>query len=188
MGGYREILRAQCLHIGDEESAARLDTFSATMLDALLASGFQFPSASSLYRSRPWLDVTCMNSMTRHFCFGGPRSRVRGARNIHRYIDASPVVCIEIYGILMDMFIAGKAHNFRLPASTLSGGFSGATYKVMAFLWPAWLTVGPEIGKLEAYLEDVRTITTDMGAERLVPDVENCFGAFCNDIGMAASP
>ena len=61
----------------------------------------------------------------------------------------------------------------------------GSTGKTAALLWQVWLLVGPQISSVRRFLSRVTSITTDQGAERLIPGIGDVLPAFYRYVGCS---
>jgi len=103
-------------------------------------------------------------------------------RSIHLYSDASPVVGVELQGMLIDVVLKnGEIVRRTLPGSQLSYGACGVASKGIAFLWAVFLTCGPERESLEYCMSKLVSATTDNGTEVnlvIIPDIMQQFYAW----------
>lgn len=53
-----------------------------------------------------------------------------------------------------------------------------ALSKTVALLWQIWLMVGPSFSRVRQFCDRVRSITTDMGVERLIAGQPDCLVEF----------
>lgn len=103
-------------------------------------------------------------------------------KSIHIYSDASPVVGVELQGMIIDIVLNdGGFHRVTLPGSTLAYGHTGTWDKGVALLWALWLVAGPEERDLVYVCSKVRSLTTDFGVEMHlleIPDITKAFIAW----------
>ena len=124
------------------------------------------PSRTSLRRSLARADLVSM-SITR---------RMVVAMNISS--DASPVVGVELQGMLVDVVLEDDSvTRLILPGSTLAYGHTGTVSKGLALLWAVWLIAGPETKELQWFCSHVRSLTTDFGVEMHLLDLPDMSAA-----------
>jgi len=100
-------------------------------------------------------------------------------RSINAFSDSSPVVGVELQGMICDVVKrSGAVRRVHLPCATLVYGQTDAMSKMMAFLWAAWLVFGPTEAHMLYFVEHLRCWTTDFGVERFSIDVPDCLSAF----------
>jgi len=139
----------------------------------------QDPSRATLIRARQKADIVSRLLERREFVGW---MREDAIRSIHLYSDASPVIGVELQGMLIDIVLkSGEIVRRVLPGSQLSYGMCGAISKSIAFLYAMWLTTGPEIANLRYAMSKMTSATTDNGVEVnliLTPDVLDAFYAW----------
>ena len=98
------------------------------------------------------------------------------------YSDASPVVGVEIQGMIIDVIFRDLTRErIILPGSTLAYGHAGTISKGVALVWAIWLVAGPEVGSLRHFCDHVISFTTDFGVEMHLlemPDIADAFVAW----------
>jgi hypothetical protein len=103
------------------------------------------------------------------------------------YTDASPVMGVEIQGLVVDLIFKDRAmERVVMPGGTLSYGRCGAMNKTAALLYSLWLLFGPDEEMLRRVLLLVRTITTDFGVEMGTVDSPDFLKAWFARLGGAA--
>ena len=99
-------------------------------------------------------------------------------RAINVYSDASPVVGVELQGMLVDIVLkSGEVERLILPGSTLAYGFTDTMSKGVALLWGIWLIAGPTAEDVTWFCYHVRSMTTDFGVEMHLLDVPDIVSA-----------
>ena len=136
-----------------------------TSANALMST---VPSASSwLLRSgRARLDMVAM-LVWRQFWL---HTLAAGADNNHVYLfcDASPKAGSEIFAATMDVYDGEEFRRWQLPCVALRPGMLDHVGKSLALVWHLFLVTGPNPEHVRAFCSKVRSITTDMGTERLI--------------------
>ena len=139
------------------------------------------PSVTSLRRTLARADVVGCN-LTRRLFKSGRKNGVVKAINV--YSDASPVVGVELQGMIIDVvFTNGHMERIILPGSTLAYGHTTTLDKGVALLQAIWLVAGPTLDDIQWFLSKVRSLTTDFGVEMHlldVPDISEAFIAWMN--------
>ena len=96
------------------------------------------------------------------------------APSIHVFCDASPLPRgQELFAASFDVVrgLRGDLIERRLfPLVRLSKRMLGASGKLAALLWMIHLIAGKDLYLFINFLSSIRSITTDMGVERLLPD------------------
>jgi len=137
------------------------------------------PSRATRMRGRQKADVVSMILERREFAGW---MREDAIESMHLYSDASPVIGVELQGMLLDVVLkSGEIVRRVLPGSQLSYGMCGAASKCIAFLWAMFLTCGPEVANLRYAMSKMVSVTTDNGVEVnliLTPDVLEAFYAW----------
>ena len=101
------------------------------------------------------------------------------------FADSSPQRRgLELFSASFDMFYDGSFQRRYFPFVNASLGFS-ANAKLCTLLWQIFLLVGPSFLALRAFCNQVRSIVTDMGAERLFTQASDILPQFCSMIGVA---
>ena len=150
------------------------------MLNALYADGFTHPGRNVLLRARVRLDFTAMLLSRRWFQSKCWQSQPR--RSIHLQVDASPITGREVFGMIWDVYCGESSWLLQLmPLVLLGYGYTTCLDKTMSLLFSMWLACGgDQFGVLEDLLLQVRSMTTDMGVESGIPDMENVLGGFAS--------
>jgi hypothetical protein len=144
----------------------------------------QDPSRASLQRARQKVDIVAMLLERREYRAAVVSGRLL-ALNI--YTDASPVMGVEIQGLVVDLIFKDRAmERVVMPGGTLSYGRCGAMNKTAALLYSLWLLFGPDEEMLRRVLLLVRTITTDFGVEMGTVDSPDFLKAWFARLGGAA--
>jgi hypothetical protein len=118
---------------------------------------------ATIDRQKARLDAVGMALDRREFAADMAVDAIAG---INIYSDASPVSGAELQGMVVDCCMRDKTvKQTVLPGSTLSYGHYDAIAKTVAFLWSAWLMVGPTREAMEYFLSKVVSLTTDFGIE-----------------------
>ena len=139
-----------------------------------------------LRKSRIRLDVACM--LVFRSCFASlPMKDV----SINIWIDASRQWrSRELLASSFDLVVAqgdGAPKFGRRLFPMLRVGIVSriAIGKCAALLWQIWLLVGPVFAHSRAFLQNVVSITTEQGTERLLADLLDLLPAFYKYIGAA---
>lgn len=134
------------------------------------------PSRGTLQRTLARADVVSMLITRRLF----RQWRKDGViKCISVYSDASPVVGVELQGMLIDVvFKDDTMIRMVLPGSTLAYGHTSTVDKGVALLWALWLVAGPTADDVLWICSKVRSLTTDFGVEMHLLDMPDISEAF----------
>ena len=89
----------------------------------------------------------------------------------------------ELLATVIETF-RGLCFSRRLaPVVSLSKDLLGVTGKTIALLWQIYLVAGPSFEGVRAYLNQVRSITTDMGCECHIADHKDFLLDFFEALG-----
>eukprot|EP00959_Pyramimonas_sp_CCMP1952_P220573 4611891-Pyramimonas_sp.AAC.1 len=101
----------------------------------------------------------------------------RISRNL--LIDASPQRRgLELHASSVDIWAGDRFIRKVMPCASLGKAFIDRAGKTIATLWQMFLAFGPSIEPLQLACMRVRSITTDQGAERLIPNMVGMIGDF----------
>ena len=104
------------------------------------------------------------------------------------YSDASPVVGVEIQGMVIDVIFHDKGfERIVLPGSTLAYGSANTVAKGVALLWAIFLVAGPTPQALRTFCDHVISFTTDFGVEMHLlemPDIIDAFVAWVSGVPL----
>lgn len=143
------------------------------------------PKRSALMRSLARADAVGM-LLTRRQFRQWRKDDVIAAINL--YSDASPVVGVELQGMLCDiLFKDGTTLRMILPGSTLAYGHTDTISKAVALVWAIWLVAGPTLEDLRFFCDHVRSLTTDFGVEMHLielPDISAAFVAWAGGTAL----
>ena len=129
----------------------------------------QDPRRSVLQKSLARADFVSM-SVTRRMFQKWRKDDAVVAINV--YSDASPVVGVELQGMLIDVVLKdGETIRLILPGSTLAYGRTDAISKGVALLWAIFLVAGPTADDIGWFCDNVRSFTTDFGVEMHLLDL-----------------
>ena len=127
------------------------------------------PARSTIRRALARADAVSL-SVTRRMFQQWRADDVLKAINV--YCDASPVVGVELQGMLIDVVLKnGEVNRMVLPGSTLAYGRTGTMSKGVGLLWAIWLIAGPTAGDVAWFCHNVRSLTTDFGVEMHLLDI-----------------
>lgn len=90
--------------------------------------------------------------------------------HLYIYCDASPQRGAELFATSVDVFDGKVFRRWLLPCVSLHPALMDAVGKNLALLWQVFLVAGPHLHLAQAFCNRVRSITTDMGTERLIAD------------------
>ena len=147
-------------------------------LESLEASGFHFPSTTSLRRFQIRFDIAAMLGHRHHHAMHGPFFH-------YLFCDASPQnrqsVEIFVSGEYIipqqDLVTAIDGHSYAMnlhPLATLGVGCASASDKLQALVHQYWLQYGPDLGVLRSVFHNVRSVLTDMGVEMGIANARDC--------------
>jgi len=132
-------------------------------------------SRTTIRRALAQADLVSMSLTRRMFKTWRAQGVVKA---ITVYSDASPVVGVELQGMLVDIvfragegFRDGDVIRLILPGSTLAYGHTDTISKGMALLWGIWLIAGPTTDDITWFCYNVRSFTTDFGVEMHLLDI-----------------
>lgn len=133
-----------------------------------LYDSLEWVHAGCLRQARVRLDCVCMNLFRLFWA-----SLCITLVDIYLFADGSPQWRgLELFAASMDLHICdGPSVGITrrlLPCVSLPRWMASALSKCIAFLWQVYLMVGPMYSSVRNYCNRVRSITTDMGAERLM--------------------
>ena len=134
------------------------------------------PAKVNLQRARQRLSIVTLLIERRNYHGALAAGEIRA---INLYTDASPIVGVELQGIVLDICWENEeVHHVVMPCGTLHYGRCGALNKTATFLWSMWLVFGPDISTLRMALNKVRCVTTDFGTEMKTLDAPDMLKAF----------
>ena len=144
---------------------AKLFARRGTQTRGQLYDSLEWVSTDCLRRSRVRLDCVCMNLFRLFWA-----TLIITSVDIYLFADGSPQWRgLELFAASMDLHIFGMGIIRKLlPCVSLPRWMASALSKCIAFLWQVFLMVGPSYSDVRNYCNRVRSITTDMGAERLM--------------------
>lgn len=108
-------------------------------------------------------------------------SQVRQSEDIsiHIFCDASPQWRgVELFATTVDIIVDGCLFRRLSPVVSLSKAQLDHHGKLAALLWQLFLLSGPSFDSMAAFCRAVRSLTTDMGTERLLSDSPACLVTF----------
>ena len=148
-----------------QDIAEVLPTSVSEQLRAAVANpSFRFPSRWTLERARVKLDLASM--LARRTQLQMPEKRARAL-----YFDASSVsgveimVCVEETVVNLD---TARAEERLMPLSALGHGHMGVIDKTMRICKAIFLEAGPSKSAVHKYLQEVRILGSDDGAEHYI--------------------
>ena len=134
-----------------------------------LRSNMQHVSYTCLRLARVRLDIVAMMVWR---AFWSSRMGSAAFDDIHLYIycDASPQKGSEYFASTLDVYDRrqGTWARWLLPCVVLDPTLMDAFGKTLALLWQVFLIAGPSFEAVRAFCNKVRSLTTDLGVERLV--------------------
>jgi hypothetical protein len=137
----------------------------------------------TLRLGRVRLDAFCMLVFRKFF-----HSINMHSLSLHLFSDGSPQWRgVELLASSFDLFVqAENGHMLRqrrhFPAISIGAFMFGALGKAITLLWQIWLMAGPSYTQMRNFLARVRSLTVDMGTERLLADFRDILPAFFNYI------
>ena len=94
--------------------------------------------------------------------------------SFHLFADASPQWRgAEIFCSSLDMRVGDLFQRRMLPLLQLHMELMDTLGKAVALMWQILLSVGPSFTAFRTFCRNVRSITTDLGVERLIVDLQN---------------
>jgi len=140
-------------------------------------SSIDNPSSRTLGRSLLVLDA--VSSIFERREWAAVVKNPETLESMHLFADGSPVTGHEVQGMLVDMCWASGAVTRRvLVAAGLTYGRCSAVDKLLALLWAAWLTAGPDEAAFLLFLSFFTSATTDLGTESHMLDLPDLGRAF----------
>ena len=165
---------ARCL-TKTAKSFAKLFARRGSQSQCQLLRELEYVNRKCLIAARVRLDCVCMN-LFRRFWASVDIANV----NIYLFADGSPQWRgLELFAVSAD-FCFGDGYIVRklLPCVSLPRWMADALSKTVALLWQIWLMVGPSFSRVRQFCDRVRSITTDMGVERLIAGQPDCLVEF----------
>lgn len=99
--------------------------------------------------------------------------------SVHIFCDAFPQWRgVELFATTIDIVVGGELFRRLAPLVSLSKAQLDQSGKLAAVLWQAFLMVGPTVESLSQFCGAVRSLTTDLGTERLLADSRHCLARF----------
>ena len=115
---------------------------------------------TSLLRARVRVDLVAMLLFREAF-------EVMDSPSVYLWTDASPQWRgLEYCATTFDVSSGNQITRRLMPCLSLSRGGTTAMHKCLGLLWQCFLMVGPT--NLQMFCRSVRSLTTDMGTERLI--------------------
>ena len=147
-------------------------------------AGFKWPSQTVLRHCQIRLDFACM--LFRRAISNSCR-KPNGIIVREVLFDASRAFGREVFAARECVIAFPEAWSApcavvsrRLPTVTLAHRHMSASDKADALLHCVWLEYGPDKASLEAWLDSVRVIPTDLGVESLIANAANIVPALYN--------
>ena len=169
--GHSFYLRTPKVFKESLQSAQDYDNFEpdddkADLLEQLPRDASKDPSRDSLSRARQLLDPVACLVQRRFFTYWIDLGLIAA---VCLYSDASPVVGVELQGMVMDVLLNDNTlHRVVLPGSSMAYGHTDGCAKCIALVWSIWLVVGSTEKNLRYVLSRVRSLTTDYGGELVI--------------------
>jgi hypothetical protein len=136
------------------------------------------PKRTALQRGRLRLDATAMLVDQREFMHMYTHEP-NSLESCHLFSDGSPVTGTELQGMVLQLCMAnGEIRSLVTPGVCLHHGGYGVSDKLFAFLWSLHLLTGPNMVLMSWLLENLKSITTDMGTELALTDQPNVLPQF----------
>lgn len=134
-----------------------------------LRSNMQHVSYTCLRLARVRLDIVAM-MVWRAFWSSLMGSAAFDDIHLYIYCDASPQKGSEYFASTLDVYDRrqGTWARWLLPCVVLDPTLMDAFGKTLALLWQVFLIAGPSFEAVRAFCNKVRSLTTDLGVERLV--------------------
>lgn len=106
--------------------------------------------------------------------------------SVHIFCDASPQWRgIELFATSVDFIVGGQLCRRLAPLVSLNKAQMGHHGKLAALLWQLYLMTGPTFASMQELCAAVRSVTTDLGTERLLSDSGSCLPEFFETLGSA---
>ena len=165
----------------------QVSDFSEAMLDAkrfdaedsdeeVTRDASHDPGRSTLQRAAKRLDIVGMNIERRIWHQEVADDAVE---MVNCYSDSSPVVGMELQGMLADIVRKdGAIRRVVLPGGSVFYGNQDAIAKTMVCLWAAWLVFGPLLEHMQYFVDHVRCWTADSPVESYSIELPDCLHAF----------
>lgn len=155
--------------------AKLLSRKSGVPVDVMMKD-MEFVSGRLLNKSRVRLDCAAMLLHRRWWAVqlqsGEPIS-------VHLLCDSSPQWRgVELFAATFDIVVGGRLVQRLAPLVSLGKTQLDLSGKVAALLWQAFLLTGPSFASLKDFCGAVRSVTADLGTERLLADCGSCLGHF----------
>lgn len=146
---------------------------SSKLSRTVLSSELLRVSYTTLRDSRVRLDIVAMMAW-RSFWAAMVDSQ---KESLHLYLlcDASPQKGSEYFAATVDMFDGVRFRRWLMPCVVLDPTLMDANGKALALLWQAFLLSGPQYHQVRSFCQHIRSITTDMGTERLIVDMRHLY-------------
>lgn len=135
----------------------------------------QFMSARCLVRARIRADAAAMLLQREWWQSLGARDDV----SVYVFCDSSPQWRgVELFACTVDIVVGDELFRRLSPLVSLNKSQLDLSGKMAALLWQAFLLTGPAWKSLNQFCQKVRSVTTDMGTERLLADCPSCLAEF----------
>ena len=142
-----------------------------------LAGNLQHTSYRSLCAARVRLDCVAMLLFRQYIA--DLMDEYPATLHIYVFCDASPQPHGEFFAATIDIFVGTTfLRRSLLPCLMLDPALMDALGKTISLLWLFWLVAGPHFAVMRKFLACIRSITTDMGVERMIPDSVDCLEEF----------
>lgn len=152
---------------------SKLFARSARIQSAQLLAGLRQLGPELIRKSRVRLDAVAM--LLAREAFEKTCDNHDGLPYLYLYADASPQERgLEMFGASWDIVSAEGIERRLFPLVRLDREQLTASGKMAALLWQCFLVSGKNWALFKTYLGRVRSLTTDMGVERLLIDQPNC--------------
>lgn len=163
-----------------EQSArkhARLFSARSGIPEERILADLEFVSGRLLVKSRFRAD--CVANILHRQWWAGVSASGQPI-SVHLFIDASPQWRgVELYATSLDIFVQGRLFRRLAPLVSLGKTQLGFEGKLAGLLWQLYLLAGSSFAALQRLCSCVRSITTDLGTERLLSESAACIPAFC---------
>ena len=123
-------------------------------------------NAETLRQARTRLDIVCMNLFRQLWRL------LSDSVCVFLYLDSSPQAGgVELFAVSFELWALDGSVPFMrrlMPVILLPRTFWDASGKLVALLWCIWLLVGPRPDDVLQFVRAIRSITTDLGTERML--------------------
>lgn len=165
------------------EHFAKLLSVESGVPVAKLLGNLKSTSGRLLIKSRIRLD--CAANLAHRAWWS--QARLSVDVSVHIFCDASPQWRgIELFATTVDIVVDGCLYRRLAPLVSLSKAQLDHHGKLGALLWQLFLMCGPTFEDMASFCRAVRSVTTDLGTERLLSDSPACLEPFFEKLDLGA--